>query len=173
MFRWLGLAALLVVASTLALALPGRFTGALAPATREISVTARQFAYTPETIVVNRGDHVILQLNSADVTHGFYLDVYGVTAEVSPGRPTTVEFTADRAGKFRYRCSITCGPLHPFMIGELTVQPNYPYAASLGLTLVAAAGTVAFLWLRRGKAKGEQDRGLPAGLEGEGRWPEG
>jgi len=150
--RWLGLAALLVVGSTLALSLPGRLAPPPTTSVREVFVATRQFAYTPETITVNKGDKVVLRLESEDVTHGFYLDGYGVTAEVSPGRPTTVEFTADRAGKFRYRCSITCGPLHPFMIGELTVRPNYPYTAAVGLTLLVAGATLAYIWLRGGKA---------------------
>lgn len=153
MTRWLALAAFLVLGSTLALALPTRLLGASAGAVREIAVTTRQFGYTPETMTVNWGDKVVLHLESEDVSHGFYLDVYGVSAEVSPGRPTTLEFTADRAGKFRYRCSMTCGPLHPFMIGELTVRPNYPYTSAVGLTLVVAAGTVGYLWLRKGKAR--------------------
>ncbi|MBI2916764.1 MAG: cupredoxin domain-containing protein [Chloroflexi bacterium] len=169
MARWLALSAFLVLGSTLALALPGRLSAPTSGTVREFDVTTRQFGYTPETIVVDRGDKVVLSLESADVSHGFYLDVYGVNAEVSPGRPTTLEFTADRAGKFRYRCSMTCGPLHPFMIGELTVRPNYPYTSAVGLTLVVAAGTVAYLWLRKGNRSGRQS----AALGGKDLWPEG
>jgi heme/copper-type cytochrome/quinol oxidase subunit 2 len=86
-----------------------------------------------------------------DVTHGFYLEGYDLDAKVRPENPTfwlrhpsqgeeyeeveEIIFTADRTGKFRYRCSITCGSMHPFMQGELIVRPNYLYSTSIGLLL--------------------------------------
>ena len=95
-----------------------------------------------------------IRLASLDVVHGFFLEGYDIDALIEPGSPVedkwpqfqlrhpsegrqykTVQeivFTADRAGKFRYRCSHTCGSMHPFMQGELIVGPNYPYLAGLG-----------------------------------------
>jgi hypothetical protein len=32
------------------------------------------------------------------------------------------------------------------MIGELTVNPNWPFARTVGLTLVAVAATLFYLW---------------------------
>lgn len=121
------------------------------PSQRTITLDAQQFAYSPSTITVNQGDDVRLQLVSTDVTHGFYLDSYGIETAALPGRPSTVEFVANRAGTFRFRCSQTCGPLHPFMIGELTVLPAArvnpgPFVASLVLAILLAIGTVAWEW---------------------------
>jgi len=93
---------------------------------RVIDVQARMFRYTPDRIEVERGDTVVIRLTALDVIHGFYLDGYGVDAVARPGHPTTIRFVADRGGKFRFRCSFTCGSLHPFMIGELVVRPNSP-----------------------------------------------
>lgn len=116
------------------------------PTTRQVTLTAEQFAFDPPVLRVNRGDQVWLTLQAADVTHGFYLDGYGLDTRIEPGISQQVEFVADQPGKFRYRCSISCGSLHPFMIGELVVNPNWPFARTVGLTLVAVAATLFYLW---------------------------
>lgn len=113
-----------------------------------ITLEARSFAFEPEVIRVNRGDRVVLVLESVDVTHGVYLDGYGLEALSEPGHEARFEFVADRLGKFKYRCSVSCGTLHPFMIGELIVRPNIPYWRAVALALLAAAGSVAYLWQR-------------------------
>jgi cytochrome c oxidase subunit 2 len=116
------------------------------PVTHHITMTADQFAFDPPVLRVNRGDRVRLTLQASDVVHGFYLDGYGLEQRVEPGLSEEIEFTADRAGKFRYRCSVSCGTLHPFMIGELVVGPNLPFIRTVGLLLVAVAGTLVYLW---------------------------
>ncbi len=88
---------------------------------------------------------MLLTLQAADVVHGFYLDGYSIEARVEPGISQQVEFVADRAGKYRYRCSVSCGTLHPFMIGELVVGPNLTYVRAVGLTLVVLGATLFYL----------------------------
>ena len=126
------------------LLLPVPLTGA--PATRQVTINADQFAFDPPVLRVNRGDRVRLTLQATDVVHGFYLDGYGIGTRVEPGISQQVEFVADRVGKFRYRCSVSCGTLHPFMIGELVVGPNLTYARAVGLTLVVLGATLFYLW---------------------------
>lgn len=116
-----------------------------APAARRITINATQFAFDPPVLHVNQGDRIMITLQSADVVHGFYLDSYGVEARVEPGLSQRLEFVADRPGKYRYHCSVSCGSLHPFMLGELVVTPNLPYARAVGLTLVALAATLFYL----------------------------
>jgi plastocyanin len=115
------------------------------PVTHEITMNLDQFAFDPPVLRVNRGDRVLLTLRATDVVHGFYLDGYGIEARVEPGTSQQVEFIAGQGGKFRYRCSVSCGPLHPFMIGELVVGPNLVYVRAIGLTLVALVGTLYYL----------------------------
>ncbi len=117
-----------------------------APVTHTITLTADQFSFDPPVLRVNQGDTVRLTLHAADVVHGFYLDAYGLNTRIEPGLSQQIEFVADQPGKFRYRCSVSCGGLHPFMIGELVVNPNWPFARAVGLTLVAAAGALFYLW---------------------------
>lgn len=149
MKRWLGVLLIPMVLVGL-VALSAR---AAPPAVREIDLEASRFDWQPEVIHVNRGDQVVFNITSADVVHGFYLDGYQVNQTILPGRTTRVSLTADRAGKFRFRCSYTCGNLHPFVIGELVVEPNTPFTGALALTLLTAAGTLGFVWTR--KRKGE------------------
>lgn len=115
------------------------------PTTREVTLVARQFAFEPPVVRVNRGDRVRLTVRAADVVHGLYLDGYAREARVEPGITQRVEFVADRSGKFGFRCSVTCGTLHPFMTGELVVSPNTGFVRAAALALVALAATLVSL----------------------------
>jgi heme/copper-type cytochrome/quinol oxidase subunit 2 len=98
--------------------------------------------FTPAVISVNPGDSVTVELVSNDVVHGLYLDGYGMSVEADPGQPAALTFVADRHGTFRFRCSVTCGPLHPFLIGKLQVGSRdllWRAAAIAGL-ITAALG---------------------------------
>ncbi|MFQ5828427.1 MAG: 4Fe-4S binding protein [Candidatus Methylomirabilia bacterium] len=121
----------LAVALSGSLALAGGlllFTGFLAGprSSREIDVpmTVQKFAFSPPRISVQAGDRVTFRIRSLDITHGFAVEGTGIDATVLPGREVRVAVPADRVGKIRYRCSVICGPLHPFMVGEIVVQPN-------------------------------------------------
>ena len=114
------------------------------PTTRTIRVEASQFSYSPSTISVNRGDTVTIELISADVVHGVYIDGYGVSVEADPGQSKTLTFTANQPGSFRFRCNVTCGAMHPFMIGKLNVGGNATFVRSVGFLLVGIAGVMLF-----------------------------
>ena len=116
---------------------------------REIHVLARDYAYTPGVLQVSQGQRVTLVFQAEDVTHGLYLDGHDVDLVAVPGRASRATFVADRPGKFRIRCSKVCGTLHPFMLGELIVTPNSPFWRAIGITVLAAVGTVAFLRVGR------------------------
>ncbi|UCC87451.1 MAG: cupredoxin domain-containing protein [Anaerolineales bacterium] len=115
------------------------------PVTHVVTMTADQFAFDPPVLRVNYGDRVRLTLQATDVVHGFYLDGYGIETRVEPGISQQIEFVADQIGKYRFRCSVSCGTLHPFMIGELVVNPNLTFARAVGLTAVILAGTLFYL----------------------------
>ena len=125
---------------------------ASAPTRRVFRVEAGQFAYFPSVLEVNPGDTLTIELASTDVVHGLYLDGYGVSVTADPGQTASLTFTADRSGSFRFRCNVTCGALHPFMIGKLQVGPNTWLWRAIGLTLL---GMVAVLPLFPKLAKAE------------------
>jgi heme/copper-type cytochrome/quinol oxidase subunit 2 len=105
---------------------------------RTFRVEASQFAYTPAVLRVNPGDTVTIELVSTDVVHGLYVDGYGASVTADPGQTARLTFTADRPGSFRFRCNITCGALHPFMIGKIQVGPNTWLWRSVALAILAA-----------------------------------
>jgi heme/copper-type cytochrome/quinol oxidase subunit 2 len=139
--RWLIALALLAV-TLLLVPLPkmGKAT------TRYITLNAAQFEFTPDRVHFNQGDRVIIMLTASDVVHGFYLDGYGLETRVEPGVSQKIEFVADKAGKFRYRCAVNCGSLHPFMIGELVVDSNTPFWRAVSLVVLAAVGMLVYVW---------------------------
>lgn len=137
-------------AAALALALAAAWSppslGATA-APQEVKVATFQFGFSPNVIRANVGDEILIHLTSKDVSHGFYLDGYGIEAKVEAGQTKDVLFVATRPGTYRFRCAVTCGSLHPFMIGQLVVEPNVPFGtAAVVIVGTAAAG---YLWSAR------------------------
>ena len=133
---------LLLTMAGLAMAFAPLPVPALAPQERTFRIDARQFAYAPSELQINPGDTVTIQLISTDVVHGLYIDGYDLSMEADPGQTTTMTFTADKSGSFRFRCNVTCGAMHPFMIGKLTVGTNDWLVRSAGLAVVAVLGVL-------------------------------
>jgi heme/copper-type cytochrome/quinol oxidase subunit 2 len=134
---------LLLVGAALVIPLP---VAAAEPQARTIAIDAGGFGYEPAAPTINRGDRVTLRLTSSDARHGLHLDGYDIELQAEPGRSSELTFVADREGKFKFRCSVSCGALHPFMIGELRVEPQLPLLRAALATLIAAAGALAFFW---------------------------
>jgi len=156
MRRWLwaykGWLALLAVAllAALAVALGNRLPATSdQPQTKSFVVEASRFAYSPERIRVNKGDRVTIRLVTRDVSHGLYLDGYDLETFAHPDQVGELEFVADKPGVHRFRCALTCGPLHPFMIGQLSVEPNTPFTGSALALLVVAVGAVGYGFWRK------------------------
>ena|SRR5579859_4009395 len=117
-----------------------------APVDRQFRIEASQFAYAPAVLYANPGDRVTIDVVATDVEHGLYLDGYNLSVTAQPGQTAHLTFVADRAGTFHFRCSVTCGALHPFMIGKLTVGPNWLLFRAAGLALL---GVIAAVWAVR------------------------
>lgn len=116
---------------------------------RLFRIEASQYAYSPAEISVNPGDRVAIELVSTDVVHGIFIDGYGLSVQADPGQTARLEFTADREGSFRMRCNVTCGAMHPFMIGKIHVGRNTLLWRALALTGILAAGALAAVHTRR------------------------
>ncbi len=113
------------------------------PQERFITIEAKKFSYNPEIIEVNRGDKVTINLKSTDVHHGLYIDGYELKTDSIPGQyDGQITFIANKTGKFSMRCSVTCGPFHPYMIAYLKVKPDYRLFMSIYFVLIVFIGTI-------------------------------
>lgn len=137
-WRWLLLASL--VLAILFLPLPAN---AIQPVERSYRIQASQFSYSPSVLYANPGDLVTVELQSVDVVHGFSLDGYNIETAADPGQTERLSFIADKQGTFRFRCTVTCGNMHPFMIGKLQVGRNDLLWRSV---LLAGVMLVAGVW---------------------------
>mgnify|MGYP001608666298 FL=1 len=91
-------------------------------AVKEFKITAKQFSFEPSTIEVNKGDKVRIIITSVDVPHGFSVPEYSINERLDPGKPKTIEFTADKQGTFTAFCSVFCGSGHSGMKGKIVVK---------------------------------------------------
>ena len=89
---------------------------------KEFKMTAKQFAFEPATIEINKGDKVRLIVTSLDVPHGISIPEYGINERLDPGKEVKIEFTADKEGTFTAFCSVFCGSGHSNMKGKIVVK---------------------------------------------------
>ena len=95
------------------------------PVDRYFEINASTFQFAPGELTVNPGDRVTIKLISNDVVHGFSLDNSEFELKAEPGQPAVGTFIAEHPGVLRFRCTVTCGNLHPFMLGKLRVGSNF------------------------------------------------
>ncbi|MBS3115967.1 cupredoxin domain-containing protein [Candidatus Woesearchaeota archaeon] len=69
---------------------------------REFSLTAKRWLFSPTSFTVNKGDNVVLTINPQNLDFTFGIPELGVEEEVKG--PTTVEFTASKEGTFMFSC---------------------------------------------------------------------
>lgn len=109
-------------APTEAVSVPEATGSAVSSDVKEFTVTGANYKFDPKTITVKKGDKVKITLKSTGGFHNFIIDELNVkTPIVETGKSVTVEFTADKIGKFEYYCSV--GNHRAMgMVGTLTVE---------------------------------------------------
>ena len=105
-----------------------------------INVTAKKYEFIPSTIRVKQGAKVQLKIMATDHAHGFKIAETpdGAEAAAKPGlvfsppqacqkiekgQTATIEFVAQTAGTYPFRCCVHCGWHHRAMKGQLIVEP--------------------------------------------------
>jgi heme/copper-type cytochrome/quinol oxidase subunit 2 len=117
-------------------------TQASTPIERTFHIEASRFKFSPAVLSVNPGDRVTIELSATDVVHGLSIDGYSLETTSDPGQTRRLTFVADRSGSFRFRCTVTCGNMHPFMIGKLQVGRNMLLLRAAGLAVLAVVAGV-------------------------------
>jgi cytochrome c oxidase subunit II len=98
---------------------------AAAPTTREFTLVAERYKFTPSRIEVNQGDTVKITARSADGTHGFGIKQLKIDEKIPKGgEPVTIQFVATEAGSFEIKCTQFCGMGHSGMKAVLVVNPS-------------------------------------------------
>ena len=89
---------------------------------RVIKIEARKFLYTPNQIVLKKGELVALELTSIDFMHGFNIPDMKIRADLLPGKITRVTFTPETVGALDFLCDNFCGTGHEEMNGKFIVN---------------------------------------------------
>ena len=93
-----------------------------APERRDLTITAKDFRFSPSRVEVGRDDLVRLTVKSEDVAYGFTIDDYRVSKRVPAGGSVVLELRADREGSFPFYSNMTSDSRHAQMRGELVVR---------------------------------------------------
>ncbi|MEQ1759004.1 MAG: cupredoxin domain-containing protein [Vicinamibacterales bacterium] len=95
-----------------------------APSRRELTVTVKDFRFTPDRLEVVQDDLVRVTIISDDLPHSFNVDESRIARRVAAKGRAVVEFRADRVGTFPFYCNLTSEPGHDQMRGQLVVRPK-------------------------------------------------
>jgi cytochrome c oxidase subunit 2 len=93
-----------------------------APSRKEVTISAKDFRFSPARVEVRIDDLVRVTVHSEDVAYGFTIDEYRVSKRVPAGGSVMLEFRADRAGTFPFYSSLTSDSRHAQARGELVVS---------------------------------------------------
>jgi cytochrome c oxidase subunit II len=88
---------------------------ASAPISRNITVSAKRFEFTPSAIRVKANEKTTLTVKSEDTTHTIAIPVLGLNG-------TTVTIEDATPGTYEFICSTFCGDGHGGMKGTLIVE---------------------------------------------------
>jgi cytochrome c oxidase subunit 2 len=123
---WLLAAAAAALVGVAVLARPAvPHTGsAVQGSTRQVSVSARRYAFEPARIEVQQDDLVKIRFTAEDIAHSFTVDQYRIAKRAGAGQTVTFEFRADQPGTFPYYCNLAIDDGCRKMKGELVVKPR-------------------------------------------------
>lgn len=87
-----------------------------------IEITAKRFAFSPDKIILKKGQTVKLRLHSEDVTHGFFMRALKIDEVIEPGQTKDIVVNPQTAGSFTTICDHFCGANHGNMNMTIVVE---------------------------------------------------
>ena len=89
---------------------------------RIVKIVAKRFSYSPNEIVLKKGQPVVLEFTSLDFMHGFKIPDLNIRADLPPGKVTKVHITPEKSGVYDFLCDNFCGSGHEEMSGRIIVK---------------------------------------------------
>jgi cytochrome c oxidase subunit 2 len=89
---------------------------------RVVPVSAKRFEFEPKEIRLTKGEQVVLELTSQDVTHGFFSRPLGFDEDLVPGKTVRVPIKTDAPGTYTVLCDHFCGSGHGNMKMTIVVE---------------------------------------------------
>jgi cytochrome c oxidase subunit 2 len=80
---------------------------------------------------------VLLEMNSQDVLHSFWVPEFRVKQDLVPGQVQELRFTPIEEGEYRLRCAELCGLSHYNMLATVRVVPQDEFALWLDTQIAA------------------------------------
>jgi hypothetical protein len=91
-----------------------------------INIKGENCTWVPDKVNVEKGDHVILEVNSVDWDYNFMLEGYDLRFNIPKGETVSAELYALETGEFEFGCYIEMGLHYNWggMTGKLVVGTN-------------------------------------------------
>jgi cytochrome c oxidase subunit II len=132
---WTAIPAALVVIIAVASAIVLAQNDRVAEDSLRIRVTAQQFAWRfeypgeirSETLVLPVDRDVVLELQSLDVIHSFWVPEFGQKQDAVPGEVNEVAITPTKVGDYSIICTELCGLGHALMRDSVSVVQRGEY----------------------------------------------
>ncbi|PYU90982.1 MAG: hypothetical protein DMG08_16480 [Acidobacteria bacterium] len=91
--------------------------------TKEVQMTAKKYEFSPSSVEVPVGATVVFKITALDRDHGFEIEgVKDSCVELKKGEIATVEYKAEKAGTYSFKCCKRCGLHHGQMRGTIVVK---------------------------------------------------
>lgn len=104
-----------------------------------INMTAKKYEFNPSPLHIKKGQKIQLRITASDHDHGFKVSTYPEGADrkgpaglvltspedcwkIKKGETVTIEFVAQIAGTYPFKCCVDCGLGHRRMKGEIIVD---------------------------------------------------